>query len=589
MTGGSVLLVVPVLWVVAGNLGIVPFTGVDVPFLAANGSSALAAGTTLGLCEAAMRFSAGNQPAPVLGTVRTSVYRTASGRHLARITAVAVVLVLVVSLAQSVRLTLTGGHRLGGESLLRSAGTLLTRDGLVIAQAADPDGPRVYAEPALYADLGWRSPTVNARGVEHLAAGQLTCGDHRGLVRRAVSAGLMSECAPADVVTTISSGLQAAALDAATKNGATTVVALNARTGAVLAAAADPALGAVAGQEPLSVTDVADRRGAARVLLSDGPEPAILLTRPFTRRLPPGSVFKIVTGTAAAAAGVKAPALGPTYEPGAGVTVGNAWDGPCPSGTVPDMLAYSCNTTAAWMAGRVGQAALTEAAAVYGFDRTASFLAGPADPTIGEGDITWTLDAPTTGLGTRPATPDVLARTSFGQQGVRASVYDVAAATGVLARMGQPLTSTMVAGTCVDNRLEAWSPATPTAAAARRSATLTGKTLRAATEQVLSGMRGAVQKGTATALRGVVPQHTVAAKTGTAQTALPRGTAASVSWVTVIVDDELVLTVAVEPTADEREAAKNRRAVAVAARLLPALVAAAATSPSTDPCAVAAG
>jgi hypothetical protein len=94
-------------------------------------------------------------------------------------------------------------------------------------------------------------------------------------------------------------------------------------------------------------------------------------------------------------------------------------------------------------------------------------------------------------------------------------------------------------------------------------------------------MAEAVRSGTAAALGDVLPARRLAAKTGTAQTSLPSGAPATVSWVTILVDDALVLTVAVEPSTSRPDpAASDGSALDVARRVLPAVAAGIATPSS---------
>ena len=50
-TGMAMLLLVPAVWTGLGNLGLLPLSGVDVPFLTANGTSTLASSITLGAAD----------------------------------------------------------------------------------------------------------------------------------------------------------------------------------------------------------------------------------------------------------------------------------------------------------------------------------------------------------------------------------------------------------------------------------------------------------------------------------------------------------------------------------------------------------
>lgn len=155
------------MWTGLGNLGLLPFSGIDVPFLASAGPP-LPAGFALGLAVAALRQGRDLDQSP------------APARHLQKVVAAGLVVALVAGVVQAVRLTLTqGGGRLPGETELRSRGDLTTADGQIIAKGSRPSGVREYPSPELYRDLGWSVPKVASQGVERVAAGALTCGELR--------------------------------------------------------------------------------------------------------------------------------------------------------------------------------------------------------------------------------------------------------------------------------------------------------------------------------------------------------------------------------------------------------------------------
>jgi cell division protein FtsI/penicillin-binding protein 2 len=84
-------------------------------------------------------------------------------------------------------------------------------------------------------------------------------------------------------------------------------------------------------------------------------------------------------------------------------------------------------------------------------------------------------------------------------------------------------------------------------------------------------MRAAVEVGTARRVGQLATAHQLAAKTGTAEAALADGTPATLSWITVAVDDRYVITIAVQPTNDQPHPAPEHAALNVAARIVQAL------------------
>lgn len=551
VTGAAALLFVPTMWTGLGNLGLLPFSGIDVPFLAANGTSTAAAGFALGLAVAALRQGRDLDQSP------------APARHLQKVVAAGLVVTLVAGVVQAVRLTLTqGGGRLPGETELRSRGDLTTADGQIIAKGSRPSGVREYPSPELYRDLGWSVPKVASQGVERVAAGALTCGEHSGTLARIFRLGIQPECSPTTTVTTIDSHVQAAALREATQNGATTVVVLDVVSGGVVAAATDPSTSPGPGLSDKSV-----RTGRA---LTGQPLPQSLQTVPFSRMLAPGSTFKIVTATMAELNGLQAPPLGRIYEPQPGTQVKNVTEEACPGTSVTEMLAYSCNTTAAWLATHVDSAKFSRSAAIFGFG-TGQALVGPPDPTVGTDPISWKLAGAVTGL-SATSSPADYARTGFGQAGVRASVFDMAYATGVVVSRGRIPAPTMVAGICQNGTLLPWRVSNDDARDTRAQvAGVTPSQLESALESTYKGMRAAVEVGTARRVGQLATAHQLAAKTGTAEAALADGTPATLSWITVAVDDRYVITIAVQPTNDQPHPAPEHAALNVAARIVQAL------------------
>lgn len=554
-TGMAMLLLVPAVWTGLGNLGLLPLSGVDVPFLTANGTSTLASSITLGAALGALRWG---ESASVIQAIKSP-----SG-HLMIVVSAVLAVALVAASGKTVHLAWTGGARLPAETLFRARGELLTADGHTIAQASSANGPRVY-DPR-YLSLGWIAPRSQQSGMEQVGAGALTCGHHLGRLGLWMRLGLANACAPRDTVTTLSHALQTRFTRETVEIPGTSMIALDAATGSVLAAASSSAQPSTAG----SVAGLVGTMDLTRKLADGQNLPPELSMPIFTKAITAGSVFKLVTGTAAAVAGLQSPPLTGTYVPASGATVQNSWKGPCPDTSLRSMIAYSCNTTAAWYAVVLGRDRLAAAAQAFGFPRLT--MTGPADPTAGNSPVTWRAGVSNLGA---PKDAPALARTGFGQEGVRMTPYQVAYTSAVVASRGQVGDTTLIAGTCSGRKFQPWRSPTGNSLATRAAGMgTTPKVLQAALDEVYKGMQGAVTQGTAQVLDGVMPGHSLAAKTGTAD--VQDGI---VSWVTVIVDRRLILTVAVEPTPNRARPANGQRPLAVAARILPILK---PTSPSCE-------
>ena len=375
---------------------------------------------------------------------------------------------------------------------------------------------------------------------------------------------MAAECAPAQAtITTVDARVQAVTDAAASRHGRALVVVTDARTGGVVAASSSSTV------DPEALDDLTSgspRRNAD--LLAE--LPAGLDHPVFTRQLPPGSTFKLVTGAAAELEGVRGPVPGASYQAAPGMVVRNSWGGPCPDGSTVTMLARSCNTTTARDASEVGADRLSAVAAGFGFD-TANPLVGPAYPASPSVSTSWSPGTPTLGFGDGAPPAADLARAGFGQAGVRSSVWGISYATAVVASRGQVPRPTFVAGNCTAGQLQPWAsgPADPRAARARELQ-VTPQELTGSLDTVYLGMRRAVTDGTAAPLAGLAAGREIAAKTGTADTTVD-GTPAVVSWVTVILDQRTVLTVAVLPDADHPRPEPGAAAIDVAAEVVPLL------------------
>ncbi|RCK68402.1 penicillin-binding protein 2 [Desertihabitans brevis] len=238
-----------------------------------------------------------------------------------------------------------------------------------IADTEPTDGrfgyQRVYPEPERYAHVtGWYSYDRARSGLEESYNTELAGTDDSLFARRLVD--LVTGRTPegASVVTTIDPAAQRAAEEAlGNRKGA--VVALDPRTGAVLATVSHPSYD----PNRIASHDIEAANDAYAELAEDPDNP--LTNRGVREIYPPGSTFKLVTAAAALEAGrepdseVDTPAE--LTLPGTQTTLGNDTD--CGDGRVSldRALQLSCNTAFANLGTELGADALREQAERFGF------------------------------------------------------------------------------------------------------------------------------------------------------------------------------------------------------------------------------
>lgn len=513
LTGSGWALIVPTVWIVAGNLGLVPFSGLPAPLIAGGGSAALTVGMLLGACSAAS-----------VGLEDWELHPMPGQRFLSASLAACF---LVVAVAQTGHLMLTQ-NRLRNEWLYRTPGRLLAADGTVLS-ATGTGGTRHYTDIVALSSLGRFQRKNRASGIELVNAGALTCGNHHGRLARTLSLGLLDECGPADVVTTIDSELQKVVYAQAQAHAGATIAVVDLDSGGILAAAT--------------------YNGDFVDIVKDS-------------TLPPGSTFKLVTATASAESGLNPPPLGASLDL-SGERLGNDWDGPCPyPGGIVEAIANSCNTTFGWVAATLGSDLLMKAATDVGF--LGGAIQGPADPSRNSEPIEIGLDTATTGLSPGNAhTSGQMARTGIGQESVRATVLDMARVFDNV-WTGQRRQLTLTAGICRDDRMVPWST---------RS-----QPIGVGLDQVREGLELAARTGSLNRLSGLVE----AGKTGTAQTQLD-GQPALASWLVALSGDR-VLAIRVAPTPQNRRPKTGHGgAVDIAHELLTSLPTRQG-EPQMDPC-----
>jgi peptidoglycan glycosyltransferase len=271
------------------------------------------------------------------------------------------------------------------------------------------------------------------------------------------------------------------------------VVALNPKTGAVLAMASRPSYDPTG----LSSHDPAKIRSSYKALVENDLDP--LVNRAVEERHSPGSTFKVITAAAALAKGMHPDSVidaPPSASFGPGKPIRNFAGESCGSNskqTLADALATSCNTAFAILGTKVGQSALEQQAEAFGFGRNdlhlpqhvATSIVTPGDDKL----------------------PQVfLAQSAIGQKDVQATPLQMAMVAAGVANGGEvmrPYLVQEVQGPDL-SRLDSTSPEVYSKAISSSVA-----------QQLTTMMLGVVTNGTGSSAQ--IPGIKVAGKTGTAQ------------------------------------------------------------------------
>lgn len=491
---------------VLGAMGAIPLTGLSTPGLAATGSALISTFIALAVAAAAV-------PTPTGQSRHHGRYGPVRPPRLIVGLSCGIVVYLGALALMPVDPTLEG--------LYLKRGGILTVDGVIVATTGE-DGARLYPQGALYSDLGYMSPGYGAYGVESMAQRQLTCGGQPGLAATLFQVFQRAACIPEQLTLTIRADVQNA-IAAAVGDLDAQVVVSDSTTGAIVGLYSqgqpDPASYEV-GQYPAAPS----RRQASA----------------------PGSTFKLIVA-AAALINNASPSGAPLQVLDVGGTELRNDEGfICPDTSITTMLAVSCNTTAGYLALKVGQSELERVAGEYfGAYDLVSFDGGELAPL-------------TTGQRSAPLTAAQLARTGIGQESVQASPLAMNAATAVIARSAAQDSPDAENGIPALHVVVGDSP--------QRF----GKLLPpAVASTIMVGMHEAVSKGTVSVLgqTASVLGRDVAAKTGTAEVEVSVSTTGVDSWVTAIVDTRWVLTARVHNANPEQP----NDAVGIAAAILHAI------------------
>ena len=245
---------------------------------------------------------------------------------------------------------------------------------------------RQYSQGELYAAVtGYYSLIYSTSGLERAENDVLAGSDPRLFVRRLADLFTGRDPSGGDVALTLDPAVQAAAMEGlGDQVGA--VVALDPRTGAILALASTPTYD----PNQLSSHDPAAIREYWAQLGDESPNPTA--NQAIGERYPPGSVFKVVVAAAALEDGYTPETTIPAPDlltlPGTRTTLENFGGESCNGGadqSLIDALTISCNTAFAQLGIDLGEEKVSDMAAAFGFDGEGYDIPLPvAGSTVGD-------------------------------------------------------------------------------------------------------------------------------------------------------------------------------------------------------------
>ncbi len=271
-------------------------------------------------------------------------------------------------------------------------GEIFDRDGVRLAwNKRDENGEpyRAYASDSLAPVIGYASRQFGTAGLENAWNAQLSGVVSADPLRELTRKFRADPSDPEDITTTLVLRLQDAAVEALGRNRGA-VVMLDPRTGEVLALASNPTFDASGIANPATAEATFDR------LRADDRQP--LLPRATQGRYVPGSIFKIVTATAALGSGAVSPDTTYADQPGSEkkgwlidgfrVKDGHHLQTGSHALDFAEAVEVSCNIWFAETGVRTGGAALADYAARMGFGEPLVFDLPTAvsQVTNGEGD-----------------------------------------------------------------------------------------------------------------------------------------------------------------------------------------------------------
>lgn len=389
--------------------------------------------------------------------------------------------------------TRPGNNRPIDQSFAKPRGTIATADGVLLARSVKSDDrfqyQREYPEGELYAAMtGYFSYVYGATGLERAYNTELSGKTAKQQIK-SVGDLFVDKDRTGNLKLSVRSDIQQVAKQAL-GDFQGSVVALDPRSGEVLALYSNPSY------DPNLIAnhDVTDSQAAYNLLNAADGKP--LLPKAYREIYPPGSTFKVVTGSTGVESGGVTPTepVYPTVSsitvPGTSRPLRNFGGEPC-GGTLFTILAKSCNTSFAQMGLDLGGDKMVAGAQGFGFNSTPPFDL-PAVPSHFKTDFTRNQPA--------------LAQSSIGQNETAATPLQMALVAAGVANDGVIMEPHLVSE-IRDGEGELVTKHDPTQWK-RATSPQTAETMR-------EGMREVVRSGSATRLQ--IDGLDVGAKTGTAQ------------------------------------------------------------------------